>query len=286
MKIRVVLPLQILGVAALLAASAQTSFGAIITTGHFDISGTIYVTAPGASPVVTPGGTCPAGTQCIFWWDPINLTPNKVDISGSGLPNGDIPLAAAGNLAGNIFNLTNPPQAVGVPLAPAPFFSFNNAAISTVLMLNFIDPGFYSSAQCGLAPASGQQCTLPGSLFNFVNNGPPAPPGGCGTATAPTGCQATATWTLEGTYNNGPGQINGSWVGNFTSQFPYPKPYQAVFADLAARGYVENTFSATISLTAVPEPEPATLAVTGGLLLLVGLVFRRRAARAKQMAIE
>jgi hypothetical protein len=252
-----------MSLAVLLAASGRTSFGAIITTGHFDFGGTIYVT--GAGGVATPGGVCPAGTQCIFWTDPTNTALNKADISGSGLPNGNIPLAISGNLAANIFNLTNPPEVVGgAGFAPSPFMTFNNGGITTSLLINFIDPGIYSSANCFSAPISGQQCTLPGSPFNFVNNSPPSVGNPCGDL-----CQATATWVFEGVTSEG-----NKWVGNFTSQFPLGKDYQEVFSDLATTGFVSNTFSGTITL--IPTPEPATMGLTGGALLLAGLCLRRK----------
>ena len=236
--------------AVLLAGLSQVSFGAIITNGHFDISGTIYVTAAAVGPVVTPAGTCPALTACIFWADPTNAVFNKVDISATGLPNGDIPVTIAGNLAANISNLTNPPEVVGgAGFAPQPFISFNNGGITTTLNINFIDPGIYSSALCGAAPASGQQCTLPGSPFNFVNNPPPTPTGTpCGTQ-----CQATATFVFEGVTAGNPNPQE-HWTANFTSQFPSGTPYQTVFAQLAAQGYVTNTFSATITLTLKTAP--------------------------------
>jgi hypothetical protein len=249
-------------------------YGGTITDGSFAISGTIYVTAALDHAVVTPAGTCPIGIECIFWADPTAANVDKVDISAAGLPNGDIPAALAGNDAANISNLTRPPEVVGPPgFAPETFMTFNNGGITTTLMLNFIENGIYSADACGDDPVAGQQCTLPGSLFNFVNNPPPNVGEDCG-----DGCQATATWVFDGvTAGNSP---NGTWTGNFTSQFDLGTPYQTVFADLAANGYVQNTFSATITLRPpAPIPEPATIALSGGVLVLVGLVFRSRLVR-------
>lgn len=152
---------------------AQASLGTTITTGSFDISGTFYVTLSEATPVITPGGSCPANVSCIFWQDGSGMHNGEVDISTSGLPNGDIPLAIAGNDAANISNLMNPPEVVGSAFSPTAFMTFNNDAVTTELLLNYIFPGIYSSSNCGAAPAVGQDCTPFGSLFNFVNNPPP-----------------------------------------------------------------------------------------------------------------
>ena len=248
--------LKIAGFAVLLMGIVPSSFGSTIVNGVFDISGTIYVTNPEATAVVTPAGTCPANVACIFWQDSNAANDEKVDISTAGLPNGTIPSAIAGNDAANITNLMNPPDVVGSGISVSPFMTFNNDGITTELILNTILPGFYTSTDCTLAPAVGQTCTLPGSLFNFVNNPPP------------TG-QATATWVFEGSTNT-PGV---SWTGNFSAQFPANTPFQTVFSELSTNGYVSNTFSATISLT-LPEPGTMSLMVIG--CGLIGLAALRR----------
>jgi hypothetical protein len=153
----------------LLAGLAQSSFGSIITTGTFSINGTIYVANNGIDP--DGGGplpTCAAAAGCIFWQSGGTSTLNRADISISGLPSGDIPLAISGNDAAVISNLFNPPDVVGV-FPPQLFMSFLNGGVTTLLNINQIFPGIYPPT-CGGAPAPGQQCTPPGSLFNFVNN--------------------------------------------------------------------------------------------------------------------
>jgi hypothetical protein len=259
--------------AVLLVGFVQSSFGAIITNGVFDISGTIYVTQSEATPVVTPAGTCAANVACIFWQDPAGTSFGKVDIATTGLPNGNIPLALAGNDAANISGLTNPSEIVGgAGFSPASFMTFNNASVTTSLLINFIAPGIFTSTACGSAPAEGQSCTLPGSLFNFVNNPPPSS-GPCGAQ-----CEATATWVLEGITNT-PGV---TWSGNFTSQFPSGTPYQTVFADLQTNGYVSNTFSAAITLSppsSVPEPASLGLMTIGIGLIALGVLRRRPHAK-------
>jgi hypothetical protein len=251
-----------------------SSFASTITSGSFDIGGTIYVTNPEATPVVTAAGTCPTGIACILWQDSTGTTNQKVDISNASLPNGDIPLALSGINAANIANLMDPPDAVGTPIDVPDFMTFNNAGVTTDLTLTMILPGIDTAAACGAAPEVGQTCTPPGSLFNLVNNSPPAAGQPCGDQ-----CQAAVTWVMEGTTTSG-----STWVGNFSTQFPLGTPYQTVLADLAANGFVDNTFAATITLTpntVTKTPEPATVTLMGmGLILLtLGLRRRKRSAR-------
>jgi len=270
----------LLCVALLAAACCATLSASIITSGHFDFSGTVYVTAAEATPVVISGvGTCPANDQCIFWSDPTGAAIGKVDVSNTGLPNGDIPLALAGNDAANISSLQNPPNVVdGAGFPPQTFMTFNNGGVTTALMINLIDPGIESAALCAAAAASGQHCTLPGSLFNFVNNPPPNP---VGTPCGQFGCQATATWAVEGVTSGNPGPQE-AWSANFTSQFPLGIPYQTVFALLQANGFVSNTFSATLTLipnSTLPEPPPVTLMGLGLGLVVLAAGLRRRFSR-------
>lgn len=266
-------------VALLAAACCATLSASPITSGSFDFSGTVYVTTPKAAPVVTPGGTCPTGLACIFWTDPTAAVVGKVDISASGLPNGDIPVGISGNLAANISSLQNGPDIVGAPgFTAQTFMTFNNGGITTVLMINFIEPGIESAAACGLAAVSGQHCTLPGSLFNFTNNPPPAG----GTACGQFGCQATATWSVDGVTSGNPG-AQEAWSANFTSQFPLGIPYQTVFNLLNANGFVSNTYSATLTLIpngTTPEPPPSALMGLGlGLVVLAAGLRRRLSSR-------
>jgi len=256
--------LTVSGLAALLVGLAPSSFASTITNGSFTIGGTIYVTNPESTPVATAAGSCPTGIACILWQDSSGspTSDEKVDISTSGLPSGNIPLALAGNDAANMANLMDPPDAVGTPIDVPDFITFNNAGVTTDLTLTYIAPGIYTPAECGDAPAVGQSCTPPGSLFNLVNNQPP--PG-----------QATVTWVMEGTTTSG-----STWVGNFTTQFN--TPYQTVLTDLSTNGFVDNTFSGTITLTPTAQtPEPATVTLMGmGLILLtLGLRRRKRSAR-------
>jgi len=272
----------ILGGAALLVGLLPNAFASTITNGTFAIGGTLYVTNFSTSAITTPGGTCPAsasGMACIFWADTAGTGNGLADISATGLPNGDIPTSIAGNDAANISQLTTPPEVVGTAFAPTTFMTFNNGGITTQLDISFIDPGIYSAAACGAAAAVGQQCTLPGSLFSFVNNPPAVPAGGPG-APCGTGCQAEANFVLEGVTSGNPGK-QSTWAANLRSGFPVGMPYQSVFALLSSQGYVSNTFSGTITLTApstVPEPGTMVFFLTGAGLIGLCALLRRRMA--------
>ena len=239
----------------------QASFGGIITNGQFALGGTVYVTDnTGRS---TPAGTCASGDSCIFWQSGATATLNKADISVNGLPSGSgigqIPLAISGNDAANISNLQNPPNIVdGVGFPNQTFVTFNNGGVTTQLLIDYIAAGIYLPNACADPPSVGQQCTTPGSLFNFVNN---------------PSSTSTASWVMTGVTagNPNPQQI---WIGNFTAQFS--TPYQTVFANLAANGYVSDTYSGTILLENSPAPEPGALIMIGSGLLGLGVLLRRR----------
>ena len=241
----------------LFGAFCGTAQAAPILSGTFNIAGNFTVSNAGFN-------GCPAGSSCISWTDPTATSANKADIAGSGLTGvfAGIP-GFAGNDAANISNLTNPPEIVGGGgFASQPFMSFNNGGVTTTLLINFIAGGIYSNAQCGLAAAVGQSCTPTGSLFNFVNNPPPAP----------VGPQGTASWFLSGVTNDG----QSTWIANFTSQFTVP--YQTVLAQVSSTGSVTNSYSATITVTQTPTvPEPATLSMHGmGIVLLRARLRRNR----------
>lgn len=252
---------KIFGVVLLFVGLVQSSFGSVITNGNFSINGTVYVVNNGIDPDgLGPIGTCGAAGGCIVWQSGGATTLNVADVSISGLPNGDIPLALAANNGANIFNLTNPPNLVGGIFANQLFMNFAAASgVTTALQINTIVPGNKGAAGCGLPAGPNQQCTPPGSLFNFENNA--------------LG-QATATWIFTGVTSGNPGS-QSNWIGNFTAQFGIP--FQTVLANLGTAGFVSNTYSAIITLSVVPEPGSLLLIGTG----LIGLAafLRRRTVR-------
>ena len=252
--------LRIFAGGVLLSTLAATASATMITNGTFNIAGEIFVTGLVAgSNLNIPGvGTCNVGTECIFWQDSNNpATNDKVDITAAGLPNGDIPLALAGNDGANISNLVNPPDVVdasGFP--PAFFMSFNNAGVTTQLLINFIAAGIDGPAGClASPPAAGQICTPPGSLFNLQNL---------------SATSSTAGWRISGITNDS----SSTWTGTFTSQFNTLN-YQQILAQLTTHGFVQNSFSASITLV-TPEPGPLAAVGMGVMLILCSLGLGRR----------
>ncbi|MCP5110329.1 MAG: PEP-CTERM sorting domain-containing protein [bacterium] len=70
--------------------------------------------------------------------------------------------------------------------------------------------------------------------------------------------------------------MDANWTGIFTAQFT-PQTYQQVIALLGTQGFVDTSYSATVTLSAIPEP--ATFGLIGmGLFCLgvTGFVRRKR----------
>jgi hypothetical protein len=204
--------------------------------GTFNIAGTITVGQSGA-------------TQTISWLSDTGVA-NKATIGTTGLSGS---FAGLGGTTVTIRSLTNPPQVVdGAGFADTLFITFDAAPGLGSMFLNYIYPGVNGSAACGAPAAPGQTCALAGSPFDFQNTSD----GG-----------SRAGWVFLG---DTPENV---WKGNFTSQFNVP--YQTVFANLASSGSVTNTYSATFTVSAVPEPGTVLMSLGGAALLLI---FRKRRA--------
>jgi hypothetical protein len=242
---------------ALLAVLCTATMSAApVLIGTFDITGNVTVTNPGQA-------GCAVGVACITWTDPTALNADKADISASGLTGVFTAPGFSGNLAANILDLHNPPQLVDAGgFANTLFMSFNNNPpnFTTTVLINFIAAGTSSTGNtlCGAAPAAGQTCTPTGSLFTFFNSG-------LGTS--------SATWSVSGVTNDN----QSKWTGVFTSQFS--TPYQTVLGNLAANGFVTNSYSATFTFSPIPEPDPMTLTACGLGLVLFSAALRRRFGR-------
>jgi hypothetical protein len=148
------------------------------------------------------------------------------------------------------------------------------------LDLRLINLGVNPSASCGLAPAAGQVCTptgIPGlvtaanpsgtSAFNLQNL---------------TADSSTASLTLAGTART----ISTGEISNFTGTFSATfndLSFQELLAQLCptaeCTGTVQTPYSATFSVTVVPEPSFSVM--VGGLLLGFGVFGRRLRARRK-----
>jgi PEP-CTERM motif-containing protein len=223
-------------VLAIVASSLAPRMALAITTGTFNLDGTMTLSGTGLAPQIT------------FTQNVAPFPPNKATIG----PGATGSFAALGGTTASIQNVSNPPAVTGgAGFAPQSFLSFDAAPALGTLPLNFIFAGINSAASCGAAPAVGQVCSPANTPFNFQN----VPGGG-----------STLSFVFQGISN----PAGSTWTGIFTSQFH--TPYQTVLATLATGGAVTNTYSATFNV--VPEPTSLAL-VLGGLGILVGVSRRR-----------
>jgi hypothetical protein len=222
---------------ALVVSSVAPTIALAVTTGTFNIDGTITLSA--------------AAPQIRFTGDMSPFPPNKSTIGAGGLSGSFVGL---GGTTVTIMPISNPPAVTdGAGFAPQSFLSFDAAPALGTLPLNFIFAGINSAAACGLPPAVGQTCSLAGSPFNFQNT-----PGG----------GSTLGFVLSGIS----APTGSNWIGNFSSQFTVP--YQSLLATLQGGGTLSSTYSATFNVTAIPEPGSLAL-VLGGLGILVSVSRRR-----------
>ncbi len=224
--------------AAVVLLSA-TTLSASPIFGSFDFGGSLTVAT---------------GPPQTIDWTSLASVPNKAGIG-----------SASGSFAGlagttiSIQNLSNPPEVVdGAGFANTLFIAFDADPTLPDLLINFIPLGFSTPAQCGLAAAAGQSCTLAGSPFTFTNV---------------TAHSSTATFSFSGVTSDG----LSTWTGTFTSQFN-TMSYQQVLAALGSVGHVTNTYSAQITATPNPTiPEPNTvLMVLGAFGVFVGCLRKKR----------
>lgn len=165
---------------------------------------------------------------------------------------------------GTIKDLDSTIQPVGVPLSLANFVILTGLP-NMQLTLTFIQPGVFSSAQCGDLPAAGQTCTpvVPGgSPFNLLN----------GTATSSTASFGVLVQALD----TNTGEVT-TGTGTFTT--PFSVPFQTILSTLSNNGVVaDNPYSATFTLdTIVPEPATMTMGTLGLGLIVLGTIRRKRA---------
>lgn len=120
------------------------------------------------------------------------------------------------------------PITLGGPIAN--FLSLS-ALPGAQFTLTSLGPGYFSSAQCGVAPAAGQICSLPGSPFVWVNT--------------PTG--SVVSFSASGTVVDTASGASSTFGGVFTATF-VDRHYQSILADVASGGTVQASYSASISI--------------------------------------
>ena len=160
-----------------------------------------------------------------------------------------------------VANIAN--ETVNTAFPKADFITI--AGITPTLQINEIFGGTSpnkTSAACNVPVAVNDTCTpdyLTGALgspFTFVDN----PPGGN---------LSSATWVVSGVTSDG----LSNWDAIFTSQFP--SSYQAVLSSFVANGSITNAYSATVFVTAIPEPGTLGFIMIGCGLIGLGMGLRR-----------
>ncbi len=198
-------------------------------------------------------------TPTAFTWAGVGGSP--ADVFSLSLGTGAYAVEDGTDTVNNLNNVAEP---VGAVFPPQDFIDFGVVPGVPALLINFVAMGNGGAAGCTL-PASGttppQTCTpaiLGGSPITFQNNNVN------GTVTG-----SSATWTFSGITNSG----QSVWNGIFTSQF-VGQSYQQVLASFATTGSVTASYSANITVSAVPEP--GTLMLIGLSLLVMLPVCRRK----------
>ncbi len=229
-------------------ALKAAAFGALIVCSTFaaPISGTVNfsgsVTDSGSVLTFTPGGA-------------FTIT----DLGNTGT------FAGLSSTTGVIKNLDVITTPVGQSVSVPDFITFS-AAPNLSITLGMIEAGVYSSADCFLAPAPGQTCTLPPGF----GGAPATQPNAINLSNTATGSTASLSFTGSAV-DSATGSMSTA-NGILSAQFTVP--YQTLLADIASGSPVPTSYSATVSATVVPEPSTLILFSCG--LIAVSTLRRYR----------
>jgi hypothetical protein len=230
-----------------LAVMSATSLPASAILGAFNFTRSVTA-AENAIVWKNDGGTSDKATM-----GSTGLTGNFVGLGGTTL---------------TIKDLDGTTEPVGVTFAAQPFLSFDGAPALGVLDINFIALGAFSATDChNPTRAPGQTCTpssaeVPGgSPLMFTN-----------TASNGTNVDGSSvSFSARGVTEDGLAQWSGVWTAQFN------EPYQDVLTTFSGpAGAVANTYSASIVVTANPEPDTTILLGAGLMAISLGVRKLRR----------
>lgn len=201
----------------------------------------------------------------------VNVTANTIQFFNGSTPNAFTPQGLstgsfAGLTGGTIQELFMATEPVNTPIDVIDYATFNGGTVTPIdFDLTFIQPGFGTLAACS-SSAVGAQCTPAGSPFTLIQ-----------------GAQGVAVFfTVDGVAYaavGGTAATGSPTVGNFTSQFNVPGTIPGVLAQLGLTGISGQSYSATFTSTATPEPSTGACFVFGAGLIGLTLVGRRRVSR-------
>lgn len=215
--------------------------------GNFDIRGSVQVSASTIN--FLPAGD--ATGDFTIDGTTSTITNNGVPILPE-LP----PSSADADYTGSIRDIVGLP--VNAPISFLNFITFDAFPQYSLELTQLVPP---ASAPGCAPPYSDSTCLAPPGFLILLSN----------TATG----GVTAAFDARGRfYENG--AYVADWNGTFTSQFQNTS-ISALFEQIANTGVSDATsYSASISVSSIPEPGSMSLAVAGFSLLALGLARRRK----------